>query len=97
MAQDLEFKRRRLSENAIVLATRLADTIQDLEQLRMDRGVVGAFDQDEMILVEGFDHRHLSPALLDTLFDAVLPRVYTAYLDAGNSGQVKQILSEMRK
>ncbi len=39
--------------------------------------------------------KYLDAGTIGTLFDIVVPRLLTAYADAGNGGQAKQILNQV--
>jgi hypothetical protein len=65
MAQDLVQKRRNLASNAVVHATRLADAIYALRQLKDEFAHVGSYAQSDF---DGTDLAHLTPGLMNAVF-----------------------------
>lgn len=94
MAQDLTQKRVNLATNAVFYSSQLIDALNGLAQLKTDRAFLSQDFQDADF-TGGLSH--LTPGMVGTLFDFVLPSLQTAIEDSANSGRNKQILSQVRK
>lgn len=94
MAQDLKQKRVNLAMNAVFYSTQLVDALNGLAQIKAERGYLGEDFQDEDftgVLA------HLTPGMVGTLFDFVLPSLQANLEDQANAGRNKQILLQVRK
>lgn len=94
MAQDLTQKRTNMATNAVFYATQLVDAMNGLDQIKTERGYLSEDFQDGDFTGA---LSHLTPGMVGTLFDFVLPSLQTVIEDSANSGRNKQILSQVRK
>lgn len=87
--------RQRLAAQAIELAADLVDNIYWLEQLKDQRARMGhEFQDSDFIGQKGLEH--LTPYLVGSLFDFVVPALNAFFLDEANGGRNANILMQVR-
>lgn len=95
MAQNISGKRFNLAFETVEAVERLVDALLALEALGEERLKLEApfvqADFDDTPL------QHLTPAMIGTLFDFVVPSLSANYADAPNGGRNQQILLQMRR
>lgn len=94
MAQDLTNKRKNLANNAITHAERLVDALNALVNLRQERGELAVDFQDPDFAGANI---HITPGMMGTLFDFVVPSLLSNFQDAANGGRNEQILLQVRR
>lgn len=94
MAQDLTIKRQKIAESAMSASAQIVDALNTLLVLKEQRAKL---DQDfqESDFVAGLNH--VTPNMMGTLFDFVVPSLQSNYLDVPNGGRNQQILLQVRK
>jgi hypothetical protein len=85
-------QRLNLATQAAAACQQLLQAIHTLSNLAERRPFLGAFVDADFA---GSALSYLDAATLTTLTDIVVPRLMTAYADAGNGGQEKQILNQV--
>ena len=93
MAQDLTQKRRGLARAAEAASRQVVDGLRRLLAVREERAVLAVDFQDADFIGE---FAHLTPGMVGTLLDFVVPSLEVAYIDTANAGRNKQILLQMR-
>jgi hypothetical protein len=90
MAQSQVQKRLNIAGNAVIHATRLVDALLALEQLKEERLQAGNFLDSDF---DGTDLNHLTPYMIGTLLDTVVPALVATYAVPTNH----DILLQVRK
>jgi len=97
MAQDLKIKRQMLARQSTAAAENFVNSLAILLSLSDERSVFGAgndFTQGDFD--ETSDLTHLTPDMMNTLFDFVVPSLRDNYNDAANGGRNRQLLLQVR-
>lgn len=89
-------KRRNIAEKTVTAATQFVDALNQLLELKEERAKLDGGFVDADFETDGL--RHLSPGLVGTLFDFVVPDLQANYVDNDdNGGRNEQILLQVRK
>lgn len=94
MAQDLTTKRIHVAEKAVTACQNIVDALNVLLELKDERSKFAQDFQDGDFLRDNL--MHITPGMIGTLFDFVVPSLQTNYTDTDNGGRNKQILLQMR-
>lgn len=92
MAQDQTSKRRNIATNAVTHCTNFLTALTNLIELSAQRGQSGDFVDADF---EGTDLRHLTPGIVGTLFDFVVPSINTNFIDSANGNRNENIIRQM--
>jgi hypothetical protein len=100
MAQDISQQRFNVGVKAMNASVALVDALNTLLELKEQRGKFEADFQDTDFQSNG-STKHLTAAMMGTLFDFVVPALQTTYLDTSvpastNGGRNQQILLQVR-
>lgn len=93
MAQDQTDKRRNLASRAMNASIAFVDALLEMQQIAAERPVAGNFVDADF---DGTSLKHMTPAMIGTLIDIVVPNLITNYVDVANGGRNKQVLNEVR-
>lgn len=93
MAQDLTIKRQTNAKNAVIYFGQLREAIKALQALSEERS---KFDQDFQDTDFTLDElKHVTPGMIGTAYDFVLPTFSDTYIDTANSGRNLQIINQI--
>lgn len=94
MAADSTQKRRNLAQKTIQASTQFVDALNTLIELKEERAKLDGGFVDADFETDGL--RHLSPSLIGSLFDFVVPNLKDNYIDTANGGRNEQLLLQVR-